>query len=295
MPVAGPTFPLRVSLVAAGSVGTIVARSLQARGHVITSVWSRSESSARLAANRLGCSAARSPEEAVADANVVLIGAADDAIGDVARSVAPGVRPGRVVVHFAGSHGIDVLAPAMETGAAAAALHPVQALPDYETGLTRLPGSSWGVTCSEGLVEWATVLVENELDGHPVQVAEGDRPLWHAAAVMTSNGVAALMGSGMALLEAIGVPQPRAVLGPLAAGTVANVRVAEQASSAFTGPIVRGDLATVERHVDGLRTRAPELLEAYRLAAELVIAGALGSGRIDDVVAAAARATLERS
>jgi predicted short-subunit dehydrogenase-like oxidoreductase (DUF2520 family) len=284
---------LRVALAGAGSVGTVVARTLKDKGHAVTAVWSRSPASAALASARLGCPIVPSLEAVGRAADVILIGAVDSAVGDVAGELVLGLSPATVVVHFAGSLGIDVLGPVLAAGGRGAALHPVQAISGFESGIERLPGSAWGITCSADLDEWVDRFVREDLLGLPVRVDEADRALWHAAAVMTSNGIAALMGSGMALLDAIGVADPGAVLSPLAAGTVANVRASAQVGDAFTGPVVRGDMTTIERHLHAFRERAPELLGPYRLAAELVIAGALRTGRIDESAAASTRALLE--
>lgn len=289
-----PQRPLRVALLGAGAVGTAVAATLKSKGHAITAVWSRTPSSAERAAARLGAVRHDAPAHAVEDATLVLIGASDAAIAPVADAAAPGLAPGAVVVHLAGSLGLDILAGAAGSGALVAALHPVQALPDVDTAVDRLPGSAWGVTCGSELEAWAKALVE-ELDGAPVMVAEKDRALWHAAAAVTSNGIAALLSTGTAILDRIGVVGPEAVLGPLAAGTVANVRARGASGDAFTGPVVRGDAATIARHLASLKDRLPELLDEYVLATKTVVAGAARSGKIDGASAASMRTLLERS
>lgn len=285
--------PLRVALVGAGNVGTAVAALLKARGHIATGVWSRSAASAARAAARLEASAARSPAAAVDGADLVLVGVVDRAITEMAEQFVSSLSSTAIVVHFAGAMGTGPLAPIEVAGARPAALHPVQSIPDPETGVGRLPGSAWGMTCAPELRGWARDLVENEFAGVPVDVAEDDRALWHAAAVMTSNGIAAVMSTGAALLARIGVEDPHAVLGPLAEGTVANVRSLGRGGNAFTGPVVRGDRETVRRHLADLGTRFPELRDEYRSIGRAIVAGASRTGRIDDGAARAMNAVLE--
>lgn len=272
--------PLRVGLAGAGRVGTAVAALLAKNGHRITGVWSRSPSSGERASVRLGAPIASSARDAAEGADVILVGVADEAVPEVAREVAAGARAGAVVIHFAGALGAGAIDVA--GGAHAAALHPVQSIPDVDVGLERLPGSAWGVTCSPEVEGWAQRFVRDALSGVPVVVGEDDRVLWHAAAVMTSNAIAALMSTGASVLEGIGVADPRGVLGPLAAGTVANVLAMTRPGDAFTGPVVRGDGTTIERHLDELRRRAPDLVEEYRLAARIVVSGASRTSRIDE-------------
>jgi predicted short-subunit dehydrogenase-like oxidoreductase (DUF2520 family) len=292
---AEPAFPssLRVALVGAGSVGTAVATLLKDRGHHIAAIWSRSMESAARAAERLEAPIAESPQTAVADTDVVLLGAVDSVVRELARDVAPGLRARAVAVHFSGSLGIAPLEAVREMGAYRAALHPVQSVPDAGSGIDRLPGSAWGITCDAAVHGWARTVVERDLGGIPVDVAEEDRAPWHAAAVMTSNGVAALVSTAAALLARIGVDEPHAVLGPLAAGTLTNIKTLGGDGDAFTGPVVRGDRATVERHLAALTARFPDLLDEYKLIARAIVAGAARTARIETSTARSMQQLLE--
>lgn len=270
------------TLVVAGSgrVATAAAVLLQRGGYEIVAVASRTDTTARRAAERLGAPVASL--DRLPPAGVVLIGAPDAAIAEVAAVVAPRLRPDTVLWHLAGSLGTGVLGAA--PGARPAALHPVQACPDVDAALDNLPGSAWGVTCAGELRSWAHALVSGPLDGHPIDVAEGDRPVWHAAAVTTANGIAGLLAAGEAMLAAIAVDDPPAVLGPLAAGAVRNARAGGGGAATLTGPVARGEYATIVRHLDGLRSATPELISSYAHVAHIVIDGARRAGRIDEAV-----------
>jgi predicted short-subunit dehydrogenase-like oxidoreductase (DUF2520 family) len=262
-----PKAPYRVALVGAGRVGVAVCALLVERGHRIVSVSSRSESSAAAAAERLQ-SHVGEPE----DADAILVGAPEPALS---QAIA-GISSPAPVVHFAGVVGIE---PFRRDAGPVLALHPVQACPDVDTAIERLPGCAWGVTCDDDVRPWAHSLVR-ELEGRPVDVAEGDRAAWHAAAVATSNGIAALMATGEAILESLGVAEPEAVLGPISAATVANAREGGGGAATLTGPVVRGEVETVRRHLAALSSR-PELLDAYVDVARVILHGARRSGRVD--------------
>jgi predicted short-subunit dehydrogenase-like oxidoreductase (DUF2520 family) len=273
-----PEYPLSVALVGAGRVGTAVAQLLKQRGHRIVGVWSRSPESARRAAEYLGTTTFQLHPGVSCD--VALIGASDGSIAPVAARISPSLGPGTVACHFAGSLGLGPMKAVLDSGARGCALHPVQTVPDVAAGVARLPGCAWGVTCSEGTTEWARALVAGELGGTPVEVPEGARPLWHAASVTASNGIAALIATGEAMLAAIGVDDPAAVLAPLAAGTVANAGE-RGGGAALTGPVVRGEGPTVKRHLEALAGVAPELVRPYSLVADLVLGTARRAGRVD--------------
>ena len=259
---------LRAALIGAGSVGTSVALLLARHGHDICGVASRTEVSARAAGAMLHARVFDHSTE-LPDSDIVLIGTSDDAIEEVVEGVAERMRPGATICHFAGSLGIAPLRAALAAGAHACALHPVQALPDVDTALARLPGSAWGVTTSEGARGWAFSLVSDELEGIPVWVAEEHRPLWHAAAVTTSAGLRALMSSAVAMLESIGVEEGATVLAPLVSGTLANSL--EGGGVALTGPFVRGEAETVARHLASFDAHAPELKGDYVRVAVLIL------------------------
>jgi predicted short-subunit dehydrogenase-like oxidoreductase (DUF2520 family) len=289
-----PSSPFRFLLVGAGRVGTAVAALLKSAGHTVSGVMSRSPSSVAraveiLAAPRMDLDPARWP-----DADVVLIGAGDGAIEGIASEAASELQ-GRVVVHFAGALGVEPLRHAVDAGAVGCALHPVQACPDVGTAIERLSGSAWGVTCSRPEAEaWASEIIRKDLDGDPRVVAEDHRPLWHAASVVTSNGIAALLASSEALLDEIGVAAPVDVVGPLAAGTVANARQGGGGGRTLTGPVVRGDVATVRSHLHAVAERAPSLLDTYVTVTRLVLAVATRSGRLPAETATRIETVIDR-
>ena len=273
----------RLVLVGAGRVGTGVASLLRSAGHSVVGVVSRSESSAKAAAEHLAAPVVERIE-ALPPADLIIIGTTESAIEEVARSVALNVMPGTVVMHLAGTYGIAPLKSVARNGARPAALHPVQAMPTLERALQRLPGSAWGVTCPDDLRGWAHALIRRDLGGVPVDVREEDRALWHAASVTTSNGLAALLSAGERILASIGVEHPETVLGPLAAGTLANALEGGGGSATLTGPVVRGESSTLDRHLEAIRRAAPQLFDAYRLAAELVLEETSAAGRVSDGV-----------
>lgn len=278
-----PTPPFSYALVGAGRVGTAVAELLRRAGHRPVAVASRSPESSARAAELLGTEVVE--VDALPPADVVLVGTPGAAIPDTATKIAPRLVEGTVVVHFAGSLGIEPLRPVLSVGAQRAALHPVQACPDIATAITRIPGSGWGVACDDGLADWCADRVEQDFNGHPYWVPDVLRPVWHAAAVVVSNGIAGLLATGEELLASVGIKEPAWALGPLAAGTIDNALEGGGGGKTLTGPAVRGERDTIARHLDGIELADAELLRPYGLATLLTIQAAVRAGRIDDVSA----------
>lgn len=279
-----PSFPFTYALVGAGRVGTAVARILRDGGNQPLGIVSRTQLSAKRAAALVEAPVMAIDELPPVD--VILIGAGDSAISEIASQLR--IDPG-VVVHFAGAYGLGPLQTIIERGGWGCALHPVQACPDIPTAIERLPGSCWGVTCTWPATQWAHRFVSDEMGGSPVDVEEAARPIWHAAAVSTSNGIAALMAVGERLLGTIGVADPHLVLGPLGRGTIENAIAGGGGAATLTGPAVRGETATIERHLVAIRELAPQMVDAYAAAAEVI----LEAGSIDEATARSIRALLQ--
>lgn len=190
--------------------------------------------------------------DAASGTDLLVIATPDAAIAPVAAAVAP--QAGTVVAHLAGSLGLDVLRPHSRVGA----LHPLVALPDPERGAERLAGA-WFALAGDPLVQRAAA----DLGGRWFEVADGDRAAYHAAAVVASNHLVALMGQVERIAGDIGVPGDAYL--QLAAASLQNVAQLGPAA-ALTGPAARGDWATIRRHLGAI---APAERPAYlALAAE---------------------------
>lgn len=165
--------------------------------------------------------------------DLVVLAVPDTAV----RSVAEGIEPtGAVVCHLAGSLGLEVLG----SHPRAAALHPLVSLPDAEIGAERLVGAWFAVAGDD-----AVAAVVSALDGRSFVIADQDRATYHAAAVIASNHLVALMGQVERVSAGVGVP--RTAMIDLARGSLDNVATIG-ATAALTGPVARGDEATIERH-----------------------------------------------
>ena len=148
-------------------------------------------------------------------------------------------------------------------GAATFSLHPLQTLPD---GNSDLGGAACAVAGSTAEATGLAEALARALGLRPFAVAEEHRAAYHAAAAIGSNFLVAVMESANELLDRIGVEAGRELLAPLVLRTAANW--AERGPAALTGPIARGDGATVERHRAAIAHAAPELLELYDVLAE---------------------------
>lgn len=199
--------------------------------------------------------------EAAEGADAVLLCVPDEAITEVCARIAPSPPP--LVGHVSGATRLDALSPATENGARAFSLHPLQTFADESTPVEGTPAAIAGT--DEATVSFARSLAE-ALDMRPFEVPEESRAAYHAAAAIASNLLVALEESAAELVERLGIEDGRELLAPLVLRTAANW--AERGPAVLTGPIARGDRATVERHRTALAGTAPELLPMYDALAE---------------------------
>jgi predicted short-subunit dehydrogenase-like oxidoreductase (DUF2520 family) len=178
-------------------------------------------------------------------------------------------------VHTSGAHGAAVLAPAARAGARTVAMHPAMTFTGDAADLDRLAGTSFGVTTAHP--DAARALVA-ELRGEPVEIAEADRPLYHAALVVGANYLVTLVNEAVDLLARAGVPEPGRVLSPLLHAALDNAL--RSGDAALTGPVSRGDAGTVAGHLEVLGERVPDAVPGYAAMARLTAGRALAAGRI---------------
>jgi predicted short-subunit dehydrogenase-like oxidoreductase (DUF2520 family) len=282
---------LRVGVISAGRVGAVLGAALARAGHDLVAVSAVSQASRDRAATLLPGVPVVPADEVPRRAGLVLLAVPDDALpGLVAGLAATGaLRPGQLVAHTSGRHGVDVLTPAARLGALPLALHPVLPFSGTDVDLARLSGTSFGVTSPDPLRPVAETLVL-EMGGEPVWVPEADRPLWHAALAHAANHLTTLVSSSAALLRDAGVAQPGRVLAPLLGAALdGSLRAGD---AALTGPVARGDAETVRAHLDVLAAVAPDVLPTYVAMARLTADRAIAAGRLDAHKAGALLAVL---
>jgi predicted short-subunit dehydrogenase-like oxidoreductase (DUF2520 family) len=202
---------------------------------------------ARLAERGLSVRSGRDP---LADADLVLLAVPDAAIAGVAGQIPIGPW----VAHVSGATSLRALDPHTRRFS----VHPLQTL-TVERGPEQLDGAWAAVTAETDDAREAGRWLAETLGLHPFDLADVDKPLYHAGAAMASNFLVTLHHAAARLLEESHAP-PEALI-PLMTRTIENGFV-------LTGPIARGDWSTVEAHLRALEERAPDLVPLYRALAE---------------------------
>ncbi len=256
---------LRVGLIGAGRAGTVIARAFDRVGHLCVAVNAVSAASRERAARMLPSADVLDPIAVCAATDLVILAIPDDAIAStLAGLVASGAVTRRhIVMHLSGRHGTAVLQPAAAVGAAVFSAHPAMTLHASQEDVQRLQHCPFGVTAEGEALPIALALVY-EIGGVPTVIAEADRVLYHAALSHASNHSVTLIAQSMEMLRSIGVENNGEYLRALLVATLE--RVLAEGDAALTGPIARGDWATVRAHLEALHASGlpASTLDTYR-------------------------------
>jgi predicted short-subunit dehydrogenase-like oxidoreductase (DUF2520 family) len=195
--------------------------------------------------------------------SILFLAVPDGAVSSYAAELARLSIPARAsVVHVSGTLGLDAL-DALRPRHAVGSFHPLQSFPSPRTS-DAFRGITVAVDASTPSLRRRLAKLARDVGARPRHVDDRQRALYHAAAVFTSNYLIAVVYEGVRLLEASGWPRgdaERALL-PLVEGVVANLRK-RGTVGALTGPIRRGDVDTINRHLQALdRLSAPSAQSA---------------------------------
>ena len=282
---------LRIGFIGAGRLGKTLAWSFSHAGLCVSAVASGTLVNARALAGPIpGCVPADA--QAVVDScDLVFITTPDGAIS--ATTAALRWRPGMAAVHCSGVTELSALAGASRDGALVGGFHPMQTFGDPVAAMASLPGSTITLEAAEPLMTALEALTQR-LSCRVNRLPPGMRGRYHAAAGYTSQFINALFGEATAIWRSWGATDEDALkaLLPMARGTLASIASAGIAGG-MPGPVSRGDVSSVEKHVAALSQLGEETISFYRQLCASTVPLALAHGAIDVALARRILAVLE--
>lgn len=273
-----------IAFIGAGRLGQTLARALAAQGCEIVAVASRSAASAQALAAQLPRCCALPAEAAVAAAELVFLTVPDDAIAPTAQALP--WRPGQRVVHCSGATELDALQAAAAAGAQVGGFHPLQIFSDPERALALLAGSCVAIEAPPPLAAELQALAAL-LGLRPLTLQPGTRAAYHGAAGFAASFLLSMLDEATQVWAAIGLPQDLALqaLLPLARGTL-DAAQAKGLAPSLAGPISRGDVGVVARHLQALDALGGAHGRFYREMSRRQLRLARASGRLDEATLA---------
>jgi len=247
----------------------------------------------RLAEAVKGCRVCEKAQDVADAADFIFITTADDFIPQVAAEIS--WHPEQMVAHCSGAASTDVLEPAKKRGARVGCIHPLQTFASLTQAVENLPGSTFALEAEEPVM---SVLKEiaTALQGSWLELKADDKALYHASACIACNYFYTLVQVAADLWQNFGAAPAeatRAML-PLLRGSLNNLSNVGL-PHALTGPIARGDLITIRKHLAALKKKVPAVLPLYKELGRWTIPIGLAKGTLSESRAAELRALLKEN
>lgn len=275
------------AVVGCGKVGKALGKHLQTAGYHLTGISTKHQESAEKAATIVGTENFTTQSNEIAKtSDIVFITTPDGIIADVCSQLSQdnGFKKDAVVLHCSGAHPSTILSSARESGAHIGSMHPLQSFSAESSGNT-FKGIVISVEGDEQAVAAATQIA-NDLDSKCLTIKTENKILYHAAAVVACNYLVSLQDAAFRLMEEAGISRGDVftVLSPLISGTLSNIEKSDTIK-ALTGPIARGDVETVTRHIHGIKEKMPEILALYNIMGTYTVDVAKAGGTLSDKTA----------
>ena len=255
-----------LNLIGAGRVGQTLAHLWVKQGRVrVAGVVNQHRETTLAALKFIGDGQCVASVMALPAVALTLITTPDDAIASVASSLAlnPWLLPGSVVAHCSGALSSDSLNALRARGCALASVHPLRSFAHPSDSINQFRWTQCVIEGDDAALSLLTPLFES-IGALMSRIDKAHKPFYHAGAVFASNYMLTLVEQARYCLAAAGIDDARAtaMIVQLMQNTLANVSLSASIPHALTGPLQRGDIQTIEAHLDALSGHQPHTLYA---------------------------------
>ncbi|MBP7187585.1 MAG: DUF2520 domain-containing protein [Ruminococcus sp.] len=239
---------MKIGFIGAGKVGVSLGKYFSENGMEISGYFSRTERSAREAAEFTGSELFLSPEQLIIGSDAVFLTVTDGAIKDTYLSLPKELLKGKQLCHCSGAMSAEEAFPNIsDFGAKGTSIHPLFPISSKTESYMELRNAFF---CIEGgcAAEWSAILSDM---GNPTRIITSDiKNRYHAACSVASNLVCGLMAESAELLEQCGFTEEEALsaLEPLAISNMKRIFTVGP-TAALTGPVERNDVSTIKKHI----------------------------------------------
>jgi predicted short-subunit dehydrogenase-like oxidoreductase (DUF2520 family) len=256
---------MNIGFIGAGNAGVSLGRFFKEQGLLISGFYSRSYDSSQFGAKETSSAVFDSLDETAAESDIIIASVPDDAIIDISTRL---FRTGEItkdhlLIHLSGVLDSGVFSEFEKIGCGCYSLHPIMSFPDrlvsssaIKKGWFTYEGNGKSSNVLNAMLEFAGI--------NSRMIKRSDKILYHAGACILSNYLVTLLNSGFDILRAIGWEEDgsKEVFIPLVEATLENFK--KKGSSALSGPVARGDISTVEKHISALKPLDENLLDLYK-------------------------------
>lgn len=257
---------MKIGFVGAGRAGTALGIYFYKQGLIISGYYSKDITDALKASKLTASRAYNNAQELLDESDIIMITTNDDQIEKSAEYLSDmeQIRVGHFFIHVSGALTSEVLISLSNKGCKVCSLHPLQAIASPTQGAEALKKTTFvAESFSKEAIDEARKLV-NRL-GNRFQVIEAEnKAIYHAGACVLSNYMVSLADSAFSYFQAAGIEKEDIlkITEPLIRSSLENIFL-NGTEEALTGPIARGDLKTVEKHINEINKKIPKELELY--------------------------------
>jgi len=263
---------MKVIIIGAGRVGTVIGYLLQENGFEILGVNNKHLNSASEAVKLIGdgeCFTRKELEKNIKLADLIIVTTPDDVIADIADFLTRcNLKKPVYLMHMSGLYPSHILNKNCIKGCHVFSLHPLQAVASFNEGVKLLPVATFSLEGDEKGLEFG-IKLSDRLNLNYCLIKSENKSLYHAAAVIASNYLVTLVNSSYEVLAKAGIQDKdiRNGILNLISGTLSNLENMEPAE-VLTGPVARNDINTIKEHRKKLEEIVPEQLKLYNILGE---------------------------
>lgn len=258
----------KVAIIGVGRLGAALSQALHKNHYPIVNLIDYDLLRAKQIASIVGVENYSDTIFKLANPDIIFISIPDDEIDVVVSDLK--IHFGRkeeipkFVFHTSGALSSDVFKPLKELNISCGSFHPIQAFSGGKDDWKKFQGCYFGVEGDSVAIEKATQII-NILNGHKIIIHSEVKPIYHLACTMASNYMVSLMIPIVELFKKMDFSEQETltVLAPLISTTLANIQN-QGIGGALTGPISRGDIGTIKKHLEILTIKFPIYKSIYQ-------------------------------
>lgn len=274
---------MKIGFIGAGKVGNSIGCYLKKNNIEIVGYYSRSTTSAQKAAQRTKSNTFYDINTLASKSDLIFITTPDDVIKDTANNLSKTSLDWneKIFCHMSGVHNSNILLPLNKKGATICSLHPILSFADIDSAVSALKSTPFTLEGKGTKLDTIKEILNH--CGNPwTEISTENKTLYHISTCMLSNYLVTLLNTSFDMLSSIGFSDEDLIefTKPLIEGTVANI-LNVGTGKALTGPISRGDVGTLEKHLNKLNDCTENWQEIYTVLAKQTIELAANENRID--------------
>lgn len=277
---------MKIGFIGAGRVGTTIGLYLHNKNISILGYYSKSFSSAQKAAKMTNSSTFSNIDELVNNAEIIAITTPDDEISTIVKQIENCKLnlSNKVIFHMSGVHSANIFAPIKNSSLTALSIHPMLAISNPINAVNEIEKTVFSIEGEGKKANDAKLFIES-LGIETVLLKTEDKIIYHAACCVISNYLVTLINTGKQMLKTTGLSDELAniAIKPLITKTINNI-LDEGSENALTGPISRGDIGTIQKHLSVLENQN-NWYELYKILALNTVELAENSNYVDQAKA----------